>query len=117
MDKPVVEIESRDYWLKIVGMLQHNWALIDEDPRRAGVTVYFVHDGSGVFDRMQFDSKQSAGRSLHYNGFRRYAEEDEDLKTHIKPPEPPFTEGHHPNGKIYSSGRYWGEPPTNYSWT
>lgn len=45
-----VEIVSRDYWVKIVEMLQQNWALIDESAK-SRCTVFFLHDLSGVFDR------------------------------------------------------------------
>ena len=65
-----VSIESRDYWFKVIEMLQQNWALIDavED----GVTVYFVSDTSGVFDQISFDSVDDAKASLSENGFRRF---------------------------------------------
>ncbi len=48
MNRETVDIQNRDLWLKIVDMLQQNWALIEEDPEAGGVTVYFVRDGSGA---------------------------------------------------------------------
>jgi len=32
MKRDIVEIRSRDYWLKVVEMLQQNLALIDVEP-------------------------------------------------------------------------------------
>ena len=47
------EIRSRDYWVKVVEMLQQNWALIDVEPDGSCI-VHFIHDGSGKFDEMKF---------------------------------------------------------------
>ena len=100
-----VYIESCDYWFKIIEMLQQNWALIDREPS-GGCKVFFVGDTSGVFDEMIFDSVSDAEDGLRINGFRRYAE-DEKVQEFIAPPNPPFHRGTHPNGPIYSSGRFW----------
>ena len=99
-----VLIQSRDYWYKVVGMLQQNWALID--PTDNGCLIYFVHDGSGVFDELTFNDEASAATALHRNGFDQYAGDPEAVKF-ISPPQPPFRAGNHPNGRIYSSGQYW----------
>ncbi len=111
MSKDQVRIRSRDYWFKVVGMLQHNWALVE---RRAfegkGVRIHFVADDSRVFDEIDLELEFDARRSLRHNGFQLYAE-DEEAQEVISPPEPPFYKGDHPNGKIYSSGEYWSYPP------
>ena len=102
-----VDIRSRDYWVKVVGMLEQNWALVDTgDSQSAGVRVFFVGDTSGVFDEMSFPSSEEATRALQKNGFSRYAE-DSRLQVFIVPPAPPFRRSRHPNGAIYSSGQYW----------
>ena len=101
-----MEIKSKDYWFKVVEMLQQNWALIDKTDSSSGCIVYFVHDASGVFDRIQFSSEEEAFHALKRNGFARFSEDDEAHKL-IAPPQPPFFETQHPNGPIYSSGRYW----------
>lgn len=100
----IVGIESRDYWFKIVDFLQQNWALID--PHAGGVIVRFFGDTSGVFDEMTFTTEFAAVEALARNGFRRYAD---DVAAHasISKPEPPFRRAAHPNGPIYSSGRFW----------
>ena len=103
--KENIIIESRDYWFKVVEMLQQNWALIDE-MNHDSVKVYFVDDGSGVFDEIDFSSLDEAKVSLKRNGFDRY-EDDEGAKEFLRSPNPPFYRSAHPNGFIYSSGRFW----------
>jgi hypothetical protein len=88
----------------VIEMLQQNWALMDE--AAAVVTVYFVSDTSGVFDELKFASAAEAEQALRLNGFRRYAE-DPRAASFLRCPEPPFTARPHPNGPIYSSGRFW----------
>ena len=103
MNDPV-PIQSQDYWFKAIEMLQQNWALID--PTDQSVTVYFVNDTSGVFDEMHFESVQVAEQALLLNGFSRFSE-DPRAAEFLHPPEPPFSHHPHPNGPIYSSGRFW----------
>jgi hypothetical protein len=86
-------------------MLQQNWALIESD-QSGGVRVYFISDTSGVFDEMAFQSSQSAAQALRRNDFRRYAGAA-DLQSFLRPPRAPYHRSQHPNGPIYSSGRYW----------
>lgn len=104
LNEETVEISSRDYWFKIVEFLQQNWALIDSSAD--GVIVRFLSDTGGVFDELSFASQQDAENALHRNGFAKYAD-DSKSQEFIAPPEPPFWKSQHPNGLIYSSGRYW----------
>jgi hypothetical protein len=99
-----VPIQSHDYWFKVIETLQQNWALIDPDT--AGVVVYFFGDSSGIFDEMRFQSQDSAMSALQMNGFRRFAD-DASASAFLQCPEPPFIRRPHPNGPIYSSGRFW----------
>ena len=101
----IIEIKSHEYWFKVVGMLQQNWALID-DNKNGGCKVYFIGDTSGVFDEMEFQSRDKASSALKRNGFALY-DEDKKAQKFIAPPKPPFYRRAHPNGKIYSSGRFW----------
>jgi hypothetical protein len=67
-----VPIENEDVWVKVVDMLQQNWAVIE--PETAGrVRVYFISDASVVFDEIAFPSAEDAAIALQRNGFRRYA--------------------------------------------
>ncbi len=106
MKDEYVEILSKDYWFKIIEMLQQNWALVELSQDEISCIVYFIGDTSGVFDQIKFDDVNEAERQLRINGFGRY-EEDEEAKKFIVPPPPPFRRSSHPNGAIYSSGRYW----------
>jgi hypothetical protein len=99
-----VSIESREYWFKIVEFLQQNWALVD--PHERGAIAWFIGDTSGVFDQIVFSSTEEAFRALTRNSFRRFAD-DQKAQTMMGAPEPPFTRRAHPNGPIYSSGRFW----------
>ena len=101
----MLEIKSRDYWFKIVEFLQQNWALIDAN-EDSSVTVFFIGDRSGVFDQMFFQSIDAAQKGLRLNGFAPFSE-DKEAQKFIAVPEAPFRESHHPNGPIYSSGRFW----------
>ena len=104
MNEPM-QIDSRDFWVKVVEMLQQNWAIMDSDPT-SGVRVYFINDTSGVFDDMTFSSTIEATEALHRNGFRRFADAA-DLQSFLRQPSPPFQRVTHPNGPIYSSGSFW----------
>lgn len=101
----LVEIQSRTYWFKVVEMLQQNWAIIDPSPSDA-CEVFFISDTAGVFDEMEFSSEDKAITALKRNGFSKYAD-DKDAQKFIRPPESPFYRREHPNGPIYSSGRFW----------
>jgi hypothetical protein len=99
-----VPIQSRDYWFKAIEMLQQNWALMDDSTE--GVIVYFLSDTGGVFDELRFKSAAEAAAALRLNGFGRYTE-DPRAASFLRCPEPPFKTRPHPNGPIYSSGRFW----------
>jgi hypothetical protein len=98
-----IPIRSTDFWVKVVGMLQHNWALI-EDETPGAVRVYFISDTGGVFDEIAFTSTSSAKEALGKNGFKCFAD-SADLQSLLRPPSAPFRRSVHPNGRIYSSGR------------
>jgi hypothetical protein len=102
----VVPIKTQDFWVKVVEMLQQNWALIE--PKGSKVTIYFLHDLGGVFDELSYSSVREAQAALRLNGFRRY-DEDPSYSEMFARPEPPFRRVQHPNGPIYSSGEFWAE--------
>jgi hypothetical protein len=76
------------------------------DPHERGAIAWFIGDTSGVFDQIVFSSTEEAIRALTRNGFRRFAD-DQKAQTIIGAPQPPFVRRAHPNGPIYSSGRFW----------
>ena len=100
-----LNIRAHDYWVKTVDFLQQNWALI-EDVAPGVVVVYFLGDTGGVFDKLTFRSRLKAERGLRRNGFCRY-DEDKELQRFLEVPTEAFHWAAHPNGRIYSSGRFW----------
>ena len=103
--KNSVIINSHDYWFKVVAMLQQNWALIDPVSPEC-CRVFFISDTYGVFDELEFSDLAVAEAALRGNGFARF-EEDIEAQQFLTRPLPPFHRRPHPNGPIYSSGRYW----------
>ena len=47
----LVDIKSSDFWVKVVGMLQQNWAVIEPE-KGGGARIHFISDTSGVFDEI-----------------------------------------------------------------
>ena len=82
-----VPIKTRDFWVKVVDMLQQNWAPIE--PEGSKVTIYFLHDLGGVFDEIPYHSLPEAQTALRISGFRRY-DEDPSYSEMFARPEPPF---------------------------
>lgn len=107
MNQPVAipDISSEDYWFKVVDFLQHNWAVI-QPTENDGCRVHFFGDTAGIFDAIDFANSGSAESALKRNGFKRYAE-DSEAQQFIAKPRVPFEMRDHPNGPIYSSGRFW----------
>jgi hypothetical protein len=101
----VVSLDNDDFWVKVVEFLQQNWAVIERQAA-GGVRVHFVGDTSGVFDEISFPSAEQAADALRRNGFSRHAN-SLDLQSFLRPPSAPFHRRPHPNGPIYSSGRFW----------
>lgn len=106
MNSENVDISSRDFWFKIVDFLQQNWALVEKDARSEACIINFIHDGSGIFDQIQYPTMEKAEKALRRNGFEQYAK-DPKARDFILPPRPPYFRDKHPNGNIYSSGRFW----------
>ena len=100
-----IPIKSRNFWVKVVECLQQNWALIEHVDGK-GVTIYFLGDTGGVFDTIAYPNANEAEYDLLENGFERF-DDNPNLVEFLAPPQPPFVKRQHPNGPIYSSGRYW----------
>ena len=84
---PLFEIKSREWWIKILGMLEHNWALVEQQDD-SSVVVYFFHDCGvtkssipgylyrqlkgrcAIIDSLTFKSVLDAEEGLTKNGFR-----------------------------------------------
>lgn len=92
------------WWVKVAGMLEQNWAVLSQESGRA--EIRFMDDRGQVFDQLSQSSRQAAERALSRNGFQRLNQSPE-LQRLLHPPTPPFSPGRHPNGRLYSSGRVW----------
>ncbi len=101
-----IQINSDEFWVKIVDFLQQNWALIETQENKVDVIVYFIQDASMIFDKMEFDTLEQAEMGLRINGFEKYLGENENFKDFIVPPKRPFGEAIRP---IYSTGQFWKE--------
>ena len=101
-DIPVVLVQ--DPWFKIVEFLQQNWAVIIQ--RERDVLVVFYDDCCGVFDEIPFQTYDEADLALKRNGFSKF-KRDKNAQECIGLPEGDFMMSRHPNGRIYSSGRFW----------
>ncbi len=95
---------AEDPWFKVVDMLQHNWAVIIQSV--SPVLVVFYGDTRGIFDELEFESVEKAEASLSRNGFSKYRSDDKATEI-VGLPRGEFHDRPHPNGPIYSSGRFW----------
>ena len=84
---------AQDPWVKIVGFLQQNWAVVIE--REDDILVIFYGDTCGVFDEIAFETVQEAEASLRRNGFTKYSE-DKEKQGFIRLPRGEFMEMRHP---------------------
>lgn len=100
-------IASEDWWVKVLGMLQHNWALIEKTDGK--FIVYFFHDEGiarrflngytlrqlrnrcAVIDSLEFNTLEEAKSALSLNEFERLAEN------------PGPWDGYQPHGNFYDS--------------
>lgn len=53
---PVLEIKSRDWWIMVMGMFSHDWALIDDLEDGTSV-AYFMEDSDGMSEFMNPELK------------------------------------------------------------
>ena len=65
-----IQIKGQDFWVKVVEMLQQNWALIEPEAAES-VRVYFINDTGGVFDELVFPSSDAAIRTRSSAGDTR----------------------------------------------
>lgn len=95
---------AEDPWFKTVDMLQHNWAVVIKE--EGSILVIFYSDTCGIFDELRFNNSNEAETALRRNGFQKHKER-ERTQSFIALPQGEFEIRAHPNGRIYSSGRFW----------
>ena len=106
---PVFKISNRDWWVKVLGMLCHNWALIEWNSG-GSATVYFFQDTShgdrpAIIDSIEFSSVLKARQGLFHNDFKI-------LKSYPGPwmgcePKGFIYDNRNEQNKIYSNGKFW----------
>ena len=106
MHTNIPEELAKDPWFKIVEFLQQNWAVVIA--RQDDALVVFYGDTCGVFDEMTYPTQDDAEQALKRNGFTKFME-DKRAQQFIGLPRGDFSDRPHPNGRIYSSGRFWRE--------
>ena len=106
---PLFKISNRDWYVKVLGMLSHNWALIEENKDNTA-TVYFFQDHAdgdrpAIIDSLNFEDDLEAWDALTRNGF-------DLLKKNPGPwmgcePKGYFYDARTSESAIYSNGKYW----------
>ena len=100
-----IELETDDFWMKVVDMLQHNWAVIREE-KHGKVVIHFLDDSDQFFDKIEAGSVEEAKQALKINGFGLYSE-DIEAQGFISEPSGSFKIEERIVNPIYSSGRFW----------
>lgn len=106
-DPPVFKVSNRDWWVKVLGMCSHNWALI-EPQNPVGAMVYFFHDMGTVlcptdFKRGQLEGRSAVVDSLSFESVAaaQMALRRNDFKSLVQNPGPWF--GFEPTGHFYDA--------------
>ena len=99
---------SQRLWVKVLGMLQQNWCVLEPSPSGT-VDMVFFDDHGEVFDWRSTPDVRSAQGALHANGFRwmwTYSSfySASGVPDLLKPG------AHDRRRPISSSGEYWTEP-------
>jgi hypothetical protein len=108
---PVFKISNRDWWVKVLGMLCHNWALIESNPDGIATAYFFQDtphgDRPAIIDSLEFQSVLQARQRLFNNDFKI-------LRSYPGPwmgcePKGFIYDNRTEQNKIYSNGKYWRE--------
>lgn len=96
---------SRRLWVKVLGMLEQNWCLIEQGPSDA-VDLVFFDDHGDVFDWISLPNLLSAQHALHFNGFEWMWLRPSFYRVSGMPRLPP-SGARNRDRPVYSSGEYW----------
>jgi uncharacterized protein (DUF1810 family) len=96
---------SKRLWVKVLGMLQQNWCVVEPGPAGSFDLVFFYDQGE-VFDWLSAPDMASAQYALHVNGFSSMWTYSSFYSVAGMPrlPESGVRERNRP---IYSGGEYW----------
>jgi hypothetical protein len=122
-EKPTpFHLNTNEWWVKPLAMLQHNWAVIDDSSNLT--SLYFFHDGGttkhlsgfsfrssdqekfiAIVDSLDFSSRIEAEADLQENEFQKITDPN-DFFASYKPSGTPFDARQTEPG-IYSKQGYW----------
>jgi uncharacterized protein (DUF1810 family) len=96
---------SQRLWVKVTGMLQQNWCVIENSPE-GSVDLVFFDDHSHVFDWIHFAKLDTAEATLRFNGFM-WMWKSSNFYSAIGVPVLPRLNDRKQIRPVYSSGEYW----------
>ena len=100
---------SQRLWVKVLGMLQQNWCVI-EDGTGDAVELVFFDDHGDVFDNLTAANLHSAQAALQANGFS-WMREYSSFYQASGVPTLPVLGDREKSRPVYSSGEYWQAQP------
>jgi uncharacterized protein (DUF1810 family) len=100
---------SQRLWVKVLGMLQQNWCVI-EDGKGDAVELIFFDDQGDVFDHLPATNLHAAEAALKANGFSWMREYSSFFQA-SGVPSLPLTGVRDQSRPVYSSGEYWHAQP------
>lgn len=98
---------SRRLWVKVLGMLQQNWCVLEKVPG-GSVDLVFFDDHGNVFDWMPLASLDAAETALRANGFM-WMWESSSFYSAAGVPVLPGPDDRKRSRPVYSSGEHWEE--------
>lgn len=109
LDPPIFKIKNRDWWIKVLGMLSHNWALIEENSDKTA-TVFFFQDTPeplrpAVIDSFNFENIEEAQIGLRRNQFSPLKNTPGPWLSDV--PKGHFFDNRSSGNLIYSKLGYW----------
>lgn len=96
---------SQRIWVKVLGMLQQNWCVIEDGPGDA-VKLVFFDDHGDVFDHLPAANLHAAQAALQANGFS-WMRELSSFYQACGVPTLPLPGVRKQSRPVYSSGEYW----------
>ena len=70
-----IEIKSRQYWIKIFGMLNQSYAKVD-DTSDGRARIWFLNELGKVFDLIDSPSREAAEEDLSSSGWDLYTDDE-----------------------------------------
>jgi uncharacterized protein (DUF1810 family) len=100
---------SQRLWVKVLGMLEQNWCVI-EDGTGDAVELVFFDDHGDVFDHLPATNLHAAEAALKANGFS-WMREFSSFYQACGVPTLPLLGARKQSRPVYSSGEYWVAQP------